>query len=96
MASNLTDKQKLDMLWEAVFGKLAVSAPFVPIKKGDKGDRVKNLQTMLNKQGAKLTVDGDFGPATETAVKAFEKKVGATQDGIVDSVVYYKLVELTK
>ena len=31
-------------------------------------DRVRNLQTWLNSKGAKLTIDGQWGPATRSAV----------------------------
>lgn len=43
---------------------------------------IKNLQTLLNKNGAKLTVDGIIGSATVSAIKSFQKKKGLTQDGI--------------
>ena len=40
------------------------------LKRGDTGPEVTLLQKMLNGlHNAKLTVDGSFGPATETAVK---------------------------
>ena len=42
---------------------------------------MKTLQELLNQLGASLTVDGDFGSRTETAVKAFQKKAGLKQDG---------------
>lgn len=52
------------------------------LRRGSKGAAVKTLQGNLNKvMGSKLVVDGDFGPATESAVKAFQKKYGLTVDG---------------
>ena len=51
------------------------------LKKGSVGGDVKTLQELLNQLGAGLTVDGDFGSKTETAVKAFRKKAGLKQDG---------------
>lgn len=48
------------------------------IKLGSKGNDVKILQTKL-----KVTADGIFGPATEKAVKEFQKSKGLTVDGIV-------------
>jgi putative chitinase len=48
------------------------------IRRGDKGDAVKTLQIALG-----VAPDGDFGPATERAVLAFQKEHGLTADGIV-------------
>jgi peptidoglycan hydrolase-like protein with peptidoglycan-binding domain len=38
------------------------------LKRGDKGDGVKQLQRGLNKVGSLLLIDGDFGTGTEAAV----------------------------
>ena len=43
---------------------------------------IKNLQTLLNKQGNKLSVDGIIGTATISAIKSFQKKKGLAVDGI--------------
>ena len=53
---------------------------------GDKGTKVKALQEKLIKLGYNLGVhgaDGSFGPATQSAVKKFQKDHGLKQDGIV-------------
>lgn len=53
------------------------------LRRGRHGDAVKALQWCLNRLiDAKLAVDGNFGPATEEAVKLFQKKTGLTVDGI--------------
>lgn len=44
---------------------------------------VTDLQQQLNARGAELSVDGDFGPATEAAVQAFQREQGLQPDGIV-------------
>jgi hypothetical protein len=59
---------------------------FKPIKIGSKGQGVKNIQTML-----KLKVDGEFGPATEKAVKAFQTKEKLKVTGIVDEETFRRL-----
>lgn len=52
------------------------------LKKGSKGDSVKDLQKNLNKVlGTTLDVDGSFGSLTENAVKAFQQKYGLDVDG---------------
>lgn len=43
---------------------------------------IKNLQNLLNKQGANLTVDGIIGSATISAIKSFQSKKGLKVDGI--------------
>ncbi|MDR1564872.1 MAG: peptidoglycan-binding protein [Oscillospiraceae bacterium] len=53
------------------------------VKKGSKGATVRQLQTLLNKNGAKLAVDGDFGTKTLAAVKAYQKAKGLVVDGVV-------------
>lgn len=52
------------------------------LKKSVKGDDVKVLQKCLNQNGAQLTIDGEFGSKTATAVKAFQKASGLKSDGI--------------
>ena len=48
------------------------------LKLGSKGDNVKIIQDYLD-----ITIDGDFGPGTERAVKAWQVKYSLKPDGIV-------------
>ena len=48
------------------------------IKKGDKGDKVKQIQKAL-----KITADGDFGPATELSVMKFQGQNSLGIDGVL-------------
>ena len=52
------------------------------LRKGAQGEAVKKLQARLN-QGGWLKEDGDFGPVTEEAVKAFQSSRKLKDDGIV-------------
>lgn len=56
------------------------------LNKGDKGDRVKQLQKDLIELGYNLGIwgaDGSFGGTTEKAVIQFQKDMGITADGVV-------------
>lgn len=64
------------------------------LKRGMKGEYVTLLQTKLKNQGYSLGscgVDGDFGSATEKAVKQFQKDHGLTVDGVVGSKTWAAL-----
>ena len=61
-------------------------------KKGDKGDAVKAVQKRLKALGYyNSSVDGDFGDATKSAVKKFQKNNGLTDDGVVGKKTLEKL-----
>jgi hypothetical protein len=56
------------------------------LKRGSKGEYVRQLQKLLQDRGydlGKCGIDGDFGRATEAAVKEFQKDSHITADGIV-------------
>lgn len=52
-------------------------------KGGDSGWHVQELQALLNAWGASLAVDGDFGSATDDAVRAYQARYCRSVDGIV-------------
>lgn len=54
----------------------------VSIRSGARGWPVFGLQVGLNRFGAKLAADGDFGRLTEVALKNFQTKQGLISDGI--------------
>lgn len=64
------------------------------LKRGDKGDEVKQLQKLLNElNNAGLDLDGKYGPLTEQAVKDFQTKYNIRIDGIVGPETSGKLTE---
>jgi len=70
-----------------------VTAESMPtLRKGAKNDAVKTLQTKLNANGAKLTVDGAFGSLTDSAVRVFQKAKGLSVDGIVGAKTWAALL----
>ena len=67
------------------------------LKNGSEGDDVKELQSYLLQLGYDLGswgADGDFGDATEIAVKAFQKDYGLEVDGEYGPKSHAKLTEL--
>ncbi|GII58355.1 hypothetical protein Pth03_67440 [Planotetraspora thailandica] len=52
---------------------------------------VEDLQRLLRGNGYELDVDGEFGAATLAAVKAFQKKMKITVDGVVGPQTWEKL-----
>jgi len=56
---------------------------YTTLRRGDKGEAVKQLQQTLKNRGFfSNSVTGNYGTATEAAVKAFQKKYGLKQDGV--------------
>jgi murein L,D-transpeptidase YcbB/YkuD len=53
---------------------------------------VRSLQYLLNAHGAKLTVDGVFGPKTKAAVVTFQHAKGLTASGVVQASTWRALV----
>lgn len=65
------------------------------LRKGDKGDDVRYLQTLLIAQGydlGKWGADGEFGAQTEKAVKQFQRDWGLTEDGVVGKKTWAMLL----
>ena len=67
-------------------GSAATTTQLPTIRRGDRNDSVKLLQQKLGVEPL-----GIFGPKTEEAVKAFQKKNGLTADGVVGKNTWDKL-----
>lgn len=57
----------------------------IVLRRGSFGDAVGQLQELLRAKGYDVTIDNDFGPATELAVIHFQRSAGLVKDGIVGS-----------
>ena len=67
------------------------------LRRGSKGDSVKECQALLEKAGYSVGscgIDGDFGRATLAAVKAFQSDHGLVVDGIVGPKTRKELMKL--
>ncbi|HEX5859781.1 MAG TPA: peptidoglycan-binding protein [Microbacterium sp.] len=71
-----------------VLGQLDWPALIVTISEGDSGDAVRAAQSLL---GGGLAVDGEFGPQTDQAVRAFQSAFAPPSDGIVGPVTWHAL-----
>lgn len=63
------------------------------LRLGDTGQLVEDLQRTLNARldGDDLSVDGDFGPATEAAVRRFQEAKAVEPDGVVSDATWRAL-----
>lgn len=76
------------------------SYPGNPLRQGDSGEKVRQMQQQLNVISnaypliPKIAEDGIFGPATEEAVRTFQRIFNLTQDGIVGFRTWYKISQI--
>ena len=64
----------------------------VSVRSGNNGPAVQAVQSQLNAHGERLDVDGIFGPATERAVKQFQRLHGLEESGTVGLPTWLALV----
>lgn len=57
------------------------------------GYKVKVAQILLQQHGYKISADGYFGPATESAIKSFQRKINLAADGYVGQHTWTYLIE---
>lgn len=61
------------------------------VQKGQKNAKVRRVQEWLCLRGLPLEIDGDFGDATDTQLKAFQAREGLPTNGVVDPAVFKAL-----
>jgi peptidoglycan hydrolase-like protein with peptidoglycan-binding domain len=82
-----------DLTWQVLYG---VSLGNLPIlRKGSKGELVSRVQQRLLISGDyKGNIDGDFGTATETAVKVLQKHTKLSVDGEIGNRTWSELTKI--
>jgi len=63
-----------------------------PIERGAKKMRAQRVQEFLTLNGFAVSIDGDFGPATEKRVRDFQTASGLPATGVVDMKTHEELV----
>lgn len=77
-ARNKYDKKMADAYALFSQGGARTDNPIPPLRLGDRGQDVAHLQELLGLD----PVDGDFGPATKSAVVAFQRSANLHPDGV--------------
>jgi len=74
-----------------------VPAPpqWVRLARGTKGDLVLWAQEHLVAAGRPISPDGDFGPMTATAVKAFQTSRSLAANGVIDTPTWKELLRVS-
>jgi peptidoglycan hydrolase-like protein with peptidoglycan-binding domain len=67
-------------------------SPFPLVRSGDRDHPVRTLQYLLRARNHPVTVDGDFGPKTDAAVRSFQQDAHVSVDGIVGPATWSALV----
>ena len=95
----------IELVTNAPVRGIRYSYPGSPLRRGSRGEAVQRVQVMLNRttqeqydaayaQAEELLEQWKSGPATEASVKTFQQVFDLTDDGIVGSGTWYKLVFL--
>lgn len=68
---------------DGVVGSQTWPKLIVTVRQGSRGEAVKAAQTLLDKFGSGLAVDGDFGSGTNAATRRFQSGHGLAADGVI-------------
>lgn len=75
--------QKMADAYRRLSGGEASPSSSGMLRAGSKGARVREVQALLRRAGYAVEIDGDYGPATQRAVKDFQRIVGIEVDGVI-------------
>ncbi len=91
----------IEIVANAPIQDLQFSYPGRPLRLGESGPSVLQMQVMINRIGQNYPalprispVDGKFGANTADAVRQFQKIFNLVPDGVVGSATWYKMVYL--
>jgi peptidoglycan hydrolase-like protein with peptidoglycan-binding domain len=80
--------------WRALYLGAPVDMPI--LKKGDKGELVKQVQERLAVGNLYVgKIDGEFGSKMEASIKELQKRNGFTQDGVIGDRTWAKIGEIS-
>ena len=77
---------------DGIVGPQTWGALIVTLQQGNTGHAVRAAQVQLNKWGAGLAVDGQFGPKTAAAVLWFKTEQGLTPNSVIDAPAWQTLL----
>ena len=77
---------------DALVGSATWERLVLTVRRGDSGAAVRAVQGQLLGRGYGVTVDGAFGPGTESAVRSFQTAQALTADGVVGPNTWLALV----
>ncbi|MCC6946904.1 MAG: peptidoglycan-binding protein [Bradyrhizobiaceae bacterium] len=94
----LVETVTYDVLRSLAAARVKGNSPMAQVKSGKASAEVRRetlarMQEQLIKLGhLEGTADGNYGPRTETALKAFQRQQGLAQTGVPDSVTIVRLL----
>jgi hypothetical protein len=91
--SIVIDLGEPETMWGELLGEAESYITPATVRRGSRGDTVKDLQTRLAARGhSPGTIDGIFGSQTDSAVRAFQRAQQITADGIVGPTTWGRLL----
>jgi peptidoglycan hydrolase-like protein with peptidoglycan-binding domain len=82
---------------DGIVGDLTWPKLIIQVESGSTGDAVRAVQSQINSGTAEvqipiLTVDGIFGPQTDTAVRTFQQENQIAIDGVVGPTTWQTMI----
>ncbi len=89
----MVKKKVITLCLTLLFTLMGAVSAFASFQRGDDGEEVLAIQKRLVELNYSIgIIDGEFGPATEKAIKEFQTAHGLEVDGIVGAATYKALM----